>query len=232
MLTRDDCTVDNALSVYQEVRDTELKYVGFKDIGLNFKRLYELAALIRSGGQKVVFEVVSERKEDELRSAQAAIDIGAEYLLGGTHVHEVVKILAGSGIRYFPFPGRVVSHPSKLCGTIKEIVDSAQRLVAVEGVDGLDLLAYRYEGDVATLVQSLVSAVDAPVIAAGGIDSDEKIESLTEAGVWGFTIGSAILNLRYPLSGATIRDKVALILKSVGSREAKENYERTIHLCD
>lgn len=232
MLTRDDRTVDDALSVYQEVRDTELKYVGFKDIGLNFKRLNELAAAIRSGGQKVVFEVVSERKEDELRSAQAAIDIGAEYLLGGTHVLEVVEILAGSGIRYFPFPGRVVGHPSKLNGSIEEIVDSAQRLVAVEGVDGLDLLAYRYEGDVATLVQSLVSAVDAPVIAAGGIDSDQKIDGLTEAGVWGFTIGSAILNLRYPLSGATIRDKVALILKSVRSREEEENYERTIHLCD
>ncbi len=228
MLTRDDRTVDDALAVYQEVRDTELKFVGFKDIGLTIKQLNELAAAIRGGGQKVVFEVVSEREEDELRAAQSAIDIGADYLLGGTHVREVVEIISGSGIRYFPFPGRVVGHPSKLCGSIEEIVDSSRHLVAVEGVDGLDLLAYRYGGDVPTLVQSLVSAVDAPVIAAGGIDSDEKIEGLTEAGVWGFTIGSAIINLSYPVSGATIRDKVALIL----SRGEKENYERTIQLCD
>jgi hypothetical protein len=232
MLTCDDRTVDDALATCHEIRDTGLQYVGFKDIGLPIEQLRELAAAISDGGQKVVFEVVSERKEDELRAARAAIDIGVDYLLGGTQARDVVEILAGSGIRYFPFPGRVIGHPSKLYGSISEIVDSARRLAAVEGVDGLDLLAYRYDGDVAKLVQSLVSTVETPVIAAGGIDSDEKIESLTEAGVWGFTIGSAIFNRTYPVGGASVREKVGLILQFVRSRERREDYERTIQLRD
>src|SRR5262245_29317779 len=221
MLTRDVRTVDDALAVYREVRDTDLKYVGFKDIGLTIKQLNELAAAIRNGGQKVVFEVVSESREDEMRAARAAIDFGVDYLLGGTHVREVAEIISGRGIRYFPFPGRVVGHPSNLCVSIDEIVESARRLVAVEGVNGLDLLAYRYDGDVARLVQTLVSAVDTPVIAAGGICSDEQIETLIDAGVWGFTIGSAIYNLSYPTDGATVREKVALILQFV-RKQGKE----------
>jgi len=232
MLTCDDRTVDDALAVYHEVRNTGLQYVGFKDIGLPIEQLKELATTISAGGQKVVLEVVSELKEDELRAARAAMDMGVDYLLGGTHVLEVVELLAGSGIRYFPFPGRVIGHPSILCGSITEIVDSARRMVAVEGVDGLDLLAYRYDGDVSALVEAVVSAVDVPVIAAGGIDSDEKIAGLVEAGVWGFTIGSAIFKQSYPVGGASVREKVALILQFVECREMKESYERTTQLCD
>jgi transposase-like protein len=31
--------------------------------------------------------------------------------MGGTHPHIVLPILAGTGIRYYPFPGEVVGHP-------------------------------------------------------------------------------------------------------------------------
>jgi phosphoribosylformimino-5-aminoimidazole carboxamide ribonucleotide (ProFAR) isomerase len=34
--------------------------------------------------------------------------------------------------------------------------------------------------------------VSIPVIAAGSIDREERIQSVTRAGVWGFTIGSAL----------------------------------------
>ena len=57
-------------------------------------------------------------------------------------------MLSGTGIRYCPFPGRIVGHPSLLRGSIEEITQSAVELAAMDGVGGLDLLAYRYDGDV------------------------------------------------------------------------------------
>ncbi|MDQ6607267.1 MAG: hypothetical protein M3Z06_12055 [Actinomycetota bacterium] len=58
------------------------------------------------------------------------------------------------------------------------------------GVDGINLLANRYDGDVDELVEAVVGATDLPVIAAGSVDSAERIQSLGERGVWAFTIGT------------------------------------------
>ncbi len=217
MLTRNDRTMADAMELYEEVRDSGLRYVGFKDVGLSFDRLKELAAAIREGGQKTMLEVVSEEKEDELRSARAALDLGVDYLLGGTQAEEVSRIVAGTGIAYCPFPGRVVGHPSKLRGSVEEIVESARRLVAMEEVYGLDLLAYRYDGDVGALVQGVVCAVDAPVIAAGSVDSEDKIRHLIEAGVWSFTVGSAIFDGRFLGGEASTRERVEHILQLTNS---------------
>jgi hypothetical protein len=211
MLTHEDVTVENAFEVHSEIRDVGLRYVGFKDIGLPFDRLKALTEVMHESGQEVMLEVVSEGKQDELRSAQASLDLGVDYLLGGTHAEEVAEILAGSGIRYCPFPGRVVGHPSQLRGGIEEITESARRLAAMEGVSGLDLLAYRYDGDVSALVRSVVGAVDVPVIAAGSMNSEERIRSLADSGVWGFTVGSAIFDGRFA-RGASLREQVQAVL--------------------
>lgn len=221
MLTRNDRTVENALEVYDEVRDAGLRYVGFKDVGLPFEELRSLTAEIHAGGQEVMLEVVSEREEDELRSAKAALGLGVDYLLGGTHAREVSEILSGSGIRYCPFPGRVVSHPSLLRGTIEEITQSARSLAALESVHGLDLLAYRYDGDVESLVRSVTGSVDVPVIAAGSVDGVKKIERLADAGVWGFTVGSAIFDGAFATEGAPIREQVETILAASRSSTPK-----------
>ena len=124
MLTHNDQTVPDALDVYGTLRDTDLRYVGFKDIGLPPARLRELADAIRADGREVFLEVVSERAEDELRSVTAALDIGVDWLLGGTHPDEALAVLDRVGPpgtpgrpRYCPFPGRVVGHPSILEGT-------------------------------------------------------------------------------------------------------------------
>jgi len=50
-------------------------------------------------------------------SARLARDIGIDRLLGGTQVEEVLEILAGSAVRYLPFPGRPFEHPTKLAGS-------------------------------------------------------------------------------------------------------------------
>lgn len=226
MLTRNDATVPDAAAVYDTLRDSGLRYVGFKDIGLPPAQLRELATTMRADGREVFLEVVSERPEDEMRSVEAALEIGVDWLLGGTHPDEALAILDRVGPpgtpgrpRYCPFPGRVVDHPSVLQGTLDEIATSARDLTAREGVDGLDLLAYRWDGDVPALVRAVVSASAGPVIAAGSVDSAERINALADAGAWAYTIGGAIFDGRLP-AGPSVREQVdcALELTRAASR--------------
>lgn len=214
MLTRDDRTVANAMAVYDEVRTSGLRFVGFKDVGLSTTRLRDLAGAIRADGRDVFLEVVSERAQDERRSIEAALEIGVDWLLGGTHVDTALEILDRVGPpgtpgrpRYCPFPGRVVRHPSVLEGTIGEIADSAREITSRAGVTGLDLLAYRWAGDVPALVRAVVNASSGPVIAAGSVDSAERIRALAGAGAWAFTIGGAVFEGRLP-AGPSVREQV------------------------
>ena len=198
MLTHSDRTIPNARAVYDEIRECDLRYVGFKDIGLPITELKALSAAIRADGREVMLEVVSEAKDDELRSIGAALEIGVDWLLGGTHPDEALEVLDGNeAIRYCPFPGRVIGHPSLLRGTIDEIADDADRLTSTPGIHGLDLLAYRYDGDVEALASAVNERAHGPVIAAGSVDSLERIAALKRIGVWGFTIGGAIFDGKF-----------------------------------
>ena len=202
MLTKDDRTVSNAVQVYSSLARSPLRYVGFKDIGVPPDELKALARLIKADGKQVMLEVVSTSREAELRSVEAAIAIGVDHLLGGRHAEDATRLLKGSAIRYFPFAGHTVGHPTRLTGSIDEIVDDARRLAALPGVHGLDLLAYRFSGDVEELTRRVVNAVRVPVIAAGSIDSAERVQAVRQAGAWAFTVGSAVFEgsfLRAPV---------------------------------
>jgi hypothetical protein len=215
MLTHDDMTVENALEVYDDLRDLPLTYVGFKDVGVPQDTLRELTRRMHEDGRQVMLEVVSESIADELRSVAAAADIGVDWVLGGTHPDEAIAALEGADVRYCPFPGRVIGHPSLLRGTVGEIADSARQLTARDRVHGLDLLAYRFDGDVEALVAAVVAASAGPVIAAGSVDSFERIQALARLGVWGFTIGGAVFEARLP-AGPTVREQVAAALAAAG----------------
>jgi hypothetical protein len=219
MLTHSDRTVPDARAVYDDVRSTGLRYVGFKDIGLPIAELRELAAAIRSDGREVMLEVVSEDKDDELRSIRAALEIGVDWLLGGTHPDEALEILAGTAVRYCPFPGRVIGHPSLLRGTIEEIAADAASLTARPGVHGLDLLAYRYDGDVGALTAAVNERSSRPVIAAGSVDSLERIDVLARIGVWGFTIGGAIFDGRFR-GTPSVAAQIETVLAALEQRSA------------
>ena len=176
MLTHDDVTVADAPDVLARLRDSGLRYVGFKDVGPPPAVLTEVAAAAHEAGMEVMLEVVSTDVEDELRSLRAARDIGVDWVLGGTHPEQGAPILAGSDIRYCPFPGTVEGHPSVLSGEIAAIAADAARLTAIEGVHGLDLLAYRHrDADPVALTRAVVEASDGPVIAAGSVVSLQQI---------------------------------------------------------
>jgi hypothetical protein len=193
MLTRDDRTLSDAREVYASIADSGVRHVGCKDVGLPRDELAALMEDIRSNGHTTHLEVVSESDEATLQSARVAAEIAPDFLIGGTLIEPVQEVLEGTGIRFFPYVGRIVGHPCLLRGSIPEIADDARRAEQL-GVDGINLLAYRYDGDVDALVEAVVDATSLPVIAAGSVDSPERIQALAERGVWAFTIGTAALD--------------------------------------
>ena len=217
MLTHHDRTVTDPLAVYDGIRDCGLRYVGFKDIGVPVQQLKEVCAAAHDDGLEVMLEVVSTSLEDELHSAAAATEIGVDWLLGGTHPRDVLGVIAGSGARYCPFPGTVVGHPSVLHGEISEIAGSAREMTALDGVHGLDLLAYRHpDADAAALTRAVVDAASGPVIAAGSVASVAQIRALDQAGAWGFTIGGAIFEGRLP-GGPSVGGQIREVLRAAGA---------------
>lgn len=225
MLTRHDRTVDDPVSVYERIRGRGLRYVGFKDIGVPVAELREVCSRAHADGLEVMLEVVSTTREEELRSVAASAEIGVDWLLGGTHPEDGLEILGGrvgekaddARPRYCPFPGTVVGHPSILQGEIDEIAESARRITALDGVFGLDLLAYRHQtADAAELTRAVVQAASGPVIAAGSVASTAQVRALDQAGAWGFTIGGAIFEGRLP-GGPSIAGQVTEVLRASGA---------------
>jgi hypothetical protein len=211
MLTRDDVTVSGAVDVLASLRESGLRYVGFKDIGPPPETLADVTAAAHEAGMEVMLEVVSTTVEDELRSLRAALDIGVDWVLGGTHAREGSTILGGA-VKYCPFAGTIVGHPSVLEGSIEAIAEHAAELTALDGVHGIDLLAYRHASqDPIALTRAVAAAASGPVIAAGSVNSFEQIAALEAAGAWGFTIGSAIFANQLP-GGPSVAGQVATVL--------------------
>ena len=215
MLTRNDKTVDSAEQHLKTALAAGVHHIGFKDVGLPFDRLKKLNEAIKAGGATSYLEVVSLDKESEVASAKAAIEIGVDILLGGTHVDAVLPLLEGTGLQYFPFPGQIEGHPSVLTGSIDDIAESAAQLASRNGVDGLDLLAYRSSENVTGLIAAVCAAVDKPVIVAGSIGSRDRIEIVRRSGAAGFTIGTAALDGEYPANSPELEEQLRSIQRDV-----------------
>ncbi|QJU56165.1 1-(5-phosphoribosyl)-5-((5-phosphoribosylamino)methylideneamino)imidazole-4-carboxamide isomerase [Herbiconiux sp. SALV-R1] len=195
MLTNRDRTVDDARTVLDQIAGTGLRHVGFKDVGATPELQRELTAQAKAAGMTVYLEVVSLTADDERRSIDAALGAGVDWVLGGQFAETASAHLAGSGIRFAPFPGKIVGHPSELTGSVEEIADHAGALSALDGVDGVDLLAYRHtSADVPELIRRTVQAVPGRVIVAGSVTTEAQVAAIDEAGAWGFTIGGAIFD--------------------------------------
>lgn len=227
MLTHHDRTVPEPLRILEQVSGCGLSYVGFKDVGADVAELRDVCARAHESGMEVMLEVVSTSRDDELRSVAAAGEIGVDWLLGGTHAADALKVLSHSGAdrmpRYCPFPGKIVGHPSVLLGEVEDIVHSARDLAEMEGVFGLDLLAYRHpSADAAELTRRVVAAVSGPVIAAGSVASIRQIQALDGAGAWGFTIGGAIFEGLLP-GAPSVDEQIKEVLRAaVGQGQAGE----------
>ena len=215
MLTRDDVTLRDAREVYASISGTGVRHVGCKDVGLPTEELSALMDDIRANGHETWIEVVSETEEATLASARAAAEIRPDHLVGGTLIEPVQEILAGTGVKFWPYVGQIVGHPCLLRGSIEEIVADTRRAAEL-GVDGINLLAYRYDGDVEALVRAVVGATDLPVICAGSVDSLDRIRALEAAGAWAFTIGTAALDGAL-VEGAPLSGQLQAALEAAGA---------------
>ena len=201
MLTYNDQTVKNSLSIFKDCKDLPVKHWGFKDVGLPPKEMKELFTEMKNAGKTTYLEVVSLTEEQGLKGAKLAVEAGCDVLMGTVFFESIQNYLEGKPIKYFPFPGHIHGHPSKLDGSIDEIVTHAKFLES-KGVQGLDLLTYRYHGDAPLLLQKVVNAVSIPIVSAGSIESIKRISEVQKTGAWGFTIGSALFDKKFAPKGS------------------------------
>jgi hypothetical protein len=213
MLTHGDKTIPNCLEVVQDVLPLGLKHVGFKDVGVSPEILSELNRQIQAAGVTSYMEVVSETPEACLRSAEVAVELGVDRLLGGTDIAAIQSVLAGSGIAYFPFPGFPVDHPTKLGGTPEEIGRHCRDFMAA-GAAGVDLLAYRAtDADPIALVEAARGAIGGgELIVAGSVDRPEQLRRLKAAGTDGFTIGTAVFEGSFTPGRGGIATQIQAVL--------------------
>lgn len=211
MLTRHDETVPDAAERVEVALAAGVRHIGFKDVGLPFEALRALNRRIQAAGARSYLEVVSLDPAREVEAAKAGIELGVDCLLGGVHADDVLPLLTGRAVRYFPFPGRVSGHPSVLEGAEAEIVASARALAARPGVSGLDLLAYRSRLDAPALVRAVCAAAGKPVIVAGSIEGPDQIAAVRAGEAAGFTIGTAAMEGRFPADGPGLAQQLAAI---------------------
>lgn len=214
MLTHYDCTVENAQTLFEELKDTPVKHWGFKDVGLPLNKMKTLAQCMKAAGKTTYLEVVSLSEEEGLAGARLAVEMGFDILMGTVFFDSIRSYLRDKPLKYYPFAGHVHSHPSILDGSLESITSHARQL-EINGVQGLDLLAYRYTGDAPALLQEVARAVTIPVVSAGSIDSFQRIEQVRQAGVWGFTIGSAFFEKKF-LPQGSFRDNLLAVWDFLG----------------
>ncbi len=212
MLTRSDQTVTDCLEVLDEIEPLGLRHIGFKDVGVEPPVLAELTRRIRARGATCYLEVVSTSAEASLRSARVGRDIGVDWLLGGSDAPAVLAILAGSAVRYAPFPGRPSGHPTRLGGSADDVETDCRRFAAL-GCAGVDLLAYRAtEADPLALVRAARAATPGMLLVAGSVTGPAQIRDLAAAGADAFTIGSAAFDGSFAPRKGSLRSQLADIL--------------------
>lgn len=215
MLTHHDMTIPNALEVFEDVKDTGLKFVGCKDIGLPTEKLKELFGGIKSAGMTTFLEVVSNDEKKHFMGVEKAIRVGADYLIGGMpqFASKTMDYLKAkkTDLKFFPYIGKIVGHPCILEGSVDEIVNKGIQFEKM-GVRGFNLLLHRYTGDQNLLLRRAGESLKVPLIVAGSIDKFEQIDQLKRKNIWAFTIGGAILEKKFAPE-KSIRQQVITVLE-------------------
>jgi hypothetical protein len=220
MLTYNDQTVRDAKKLFLELRDAPVTQWGFKDVGLPADEMCELVRLMKDAGKTTYLEVVSLTEGEGLAGAKLAVEAGFDILMGTVFYDSINQYLKDKPIRYFPFPGHVYSHPSILDGSIEQIVEHAKYLES-QGVQGMDLLTYRYVGDAPQLLREVVKATHVPIVSAGSIATFQRIAEVWDTGAWGFTIGTACFEKKFVQQG-TFADNVLAVWDWLQQTEEKD----------
>ena len=197
MLTRSDETILDCLETWDAIERVGLGHAGFKDVGVDIATLVELNKRMQAAGVTTYLEVVSTSVEGCLQSSRAAVEIGVDRLMGGTQIDDTLRIIEGSGIDYFPFPGLPVGHPTRLGGDA-ELIERHCKEFESRGCTGVDLLAYRAtDAAPLDLVRAARRATAGYLVVAGSVSTVAQIADLRAAGADAFTIGSAVFDASF-----------------------------------
>ena len=218
MLTRNDATVENALDLVEIARGLRVRHIGFKDVGADAPMLGRVTGAIRAAGASPWMEVVATSREAELRSVALGRDLGVDWLMGGVHVEEAMRVLEGCATRYLPFAGKPSGHPTRLGGSAAE-VEAQCRVFAAMGCAGVDILAYRAtEADPLDLVAACRRAFSdrGAVVVAGSVNSAERVNAVRAAGADAFTIGTAAIEASYAPGMGPVAAQLRAVLEDCG----------------
>ncbi|MEM4245898.1 MAG: hypothetical protein QW390_01225 [Candidatus Bathyarchaeia archaeon] len=215
MLTHHDVTVSNALDVLEEVKDSGIRLVGCKDVGLSLGRYKELFKRMERYGLESFLEVVTYDKEAHFRGVDLALKCRVDNLIGGMpwYTEETIEYLTRKGkeVGFYPYIGKISGHPCIQEGTVEETIESGIRAETL-GVDGINLLLYRYTGDRKRLLKEAVDRLRVPLIVAGNVSRPEQIDELKAHRIWAFTIGGAVFGKKF-VEGGSYREQVEAVLK-------------------
>ena len=196
MLTHNDCTVENAAAVFEACKASKAAYWGFKEKPLPPAQMKALFSRMKQCGKTTVLEVVEYTEKEGLEGAKISVDCQVDILMGTVYSEKIHRLCKENDIRYMPFVGKIKERPSILEGSLASMVEEAERCLE-KGVDGFDLLAYRYTGNATQLIEYFVDKVPAPVCIAGSVDSFEKLDDLKRIHPWSFTIGGAFFENKF-----------------------------------
>ena len=204
MLTYQDQTVKDAAEVFEACKDAKARYFGMKEEPLSLLELQRIFDRMKECGKKTCLEVVTYEEPESLAGAKIAVACGVDVLMGTMYCRSVHELCRENGIEYHPFVGRVTGRPSVLNGSLDEMVSEAKKCLAL-GVDGIDLLGYRYVGNAVELNRRFVELVPGKVCLAGSVNSYQRLREVREAGPASFTIGGAFFENRF---SGTIREQI------------------------
>lgn len=202
MLTHHDQTVKEAAQVFESCKELPVQHWGFKNIGVPKEEMVRLAALMKEAGKTTYLEVVTFDEPDCLAAARLAVDCGIDCLMGTMYYPSVHKLLKENGLKYYPFCGKVWDNPTKLGHTYEDVIDSALELQRL-GVEGTDILAYRFVGDAEELLRRFFQKTgNFSVVVAGSIDSHARMDFMKELNPYGITMGSALFDKKFVPDGS------------------------------
>lgn len=196
MLTHNDLTVHNAYDIFDQCRNSRVKFWGFKEEPLPLEQMKKLFRYMKSCGKTTFLEVVAYSEKECMDGAKKAVECNCDFLLGTTFSDSINEFCRLNHIKYMPFVGKITGRPSVLDGTVKGMIQEAKTYIA-KGVYGIDLLGYRYTGDATRLNREFVANVNAPVCIAGSVNSYERLTELKSIAPWAFTIGGAFFENKF-----------------------------------
>ena len=196
MLTHNDLTVNNAYDIFEQCKNSQAKFWGFKEEPLPLEQMIQLFGYMKNCGKTTFLEVVAYDEEACLEGAKKAAACRCDYLMGTSFFDSVNDFCKLNNLKYMPFVGKITGRPSVLEGTVEDMIKEANTYIA-KGVYGIDLLGYRYTGNPFILNREFVAGVKAPVCIAGSINSYERLQEIKEIAPWSFTIGGAFFENKF-----------------------------------